>query len=210
MSKFVWLLDPGHGGIDPKTKEYVTPGKRSPKFKDGSVLYEGVIMRNIVKYIGEMLTMLKIDFHYVVNPTNFKDVDLNQRVKFCNSMGRTTSCVVISVHSNAHGDGSKFTDANGFEVFTSEGDTKSDKLAEVFINEYKKQLPNIKLRSDLTDKDLDKEANFAMVSKTISPAILIETAFHTNEKEALFLKSAEGQKKIASAIVEGIKKIEGL
>lgn len=210
MSKFVWLLDPGHGGIDPKTKSYVTAGKRSPKFKDGSILYEGVAMRNIVKYIGQMLSMLKIDFHYVVDPTNYKDVNLNKRVTFCNEMNKNAKCIVISVHSNAHGNGSAFTDANGFEIFTSKGDTNSDKIAEIFITEYKKALPNLKLRSDVSDGDHDKEENFAMTKLTNCPSILIETAFHTNLTEATLLASTEGQKQIANAIVQGIKKVESL
>ena len=39
MSQYTWLLDPGHGGIIDGV--YQTAGKRSPKFPDGSVLYEG-------------------------------------------------------------------------------------------------------------------------------------------------------------------------
>ena len=34
-SKYVWLLDAGHGGINPDTGEYVTPGKRSPVWQKG-------------------------------------------------------------------------------------------------------------------------------------------------------------------------------
>ena len=37
MSRYTWLLDPGHGGIIDGV--YQTAGKRSPIFPDGSVLY---------------------------------------------------------------------------------------------------------------------------------------------------------------------------
>ena len=48
-SKYLWLLDPGHGGmID---GEYQTAGKRSPRFADGEVLYEGEFNRAIVKRV---------------------------------------------------------------------------------------------------------------------------------------------------------------
>ena len=51
MSKFVWILDPGHGGLDPETDEYVTSGKRSPVWDDGTQYFEGVGNRDIVKRI---------------------------------------------------------------------------------------------------------------------------------------------------------------
>lgn len=209
-SKYVYLLDPGHGGIDPLTKQYVTPGKRSPKLKNGTVIYEGVAMRSIVKYIGEMLSELGISFHFVVQPENYKDVDLPSRVRFCNLMHKTAKCILISVHSNAHGNGTVFTPAHGFEVFTSPGKTNSDAFAQIIIEEYGKSLPSIKLRADTSDGDHDKEAKFTMLTGPKCPAMLIETLFHTNEKEVELLKTTEGQKSIARAIVNGIKKIEGL
>lgn len=207
-AKYVYLLDPGHGGIDPKTKEYVTPGKRSPKLKSGEIVYEGVVMRKIVAFINEELDKLSISYHNVVNPSNYKDVSLKERIRFCNLMSTTGRCILISIHSNAHGDGKSFTKANGYEVFTSPGSTKSDGYADVILKEYGKALPFIKLRSDLSDGDHDKEAKFTMVTSTKCPAMLIETAFHTNEAEAEFLNSEEGQRKIALAIVAGIKKLE--
>ena len=51
MSKFIWLLDSGHGGLDPDTGKYVTPGKRSPVWNDGSQYFEGVGNRDIVRRI---------------------------------------------------------------------------------------------------------------------------------------------------------------
>jgi len=45
MSKFHVYLDNGHGGI--VDGQYCTPGKRSPKFEDGSQLFEGVYNREI-------------------------------------------------------------------------------------------------------------------------------------------------------------------
>ena len=51
MSNFIWLLDSGHGGLDPDTGEYVTPGKRSPVWDDGTQYFEGVGNRDIVKRI---------------------------------------------------------------------------------------------------------------------------------------------------------------
>ena len=49
MSRYTWLLDPGHGGIIDGV--YQTAGKRSPIFPDGSVLYEGEFNRSVVKHL---------------------------------------------------------------------------------------------------------------------------------------------------------------
>ena len=54
------LLDNGHGGII--NNEYQTPGKRSPKWADGSQLFEGEFNRAIVNGIIEELTRLKIPY----------------------------------------------------------------------------------------------------------------------------------------------------
>lgn len=49
MSKYLWLLDPGHGGVI--DGEYQTPGKRSPLLEDNKQLYEGEFNRAIVQRI---------------------------------------------------------------------------------------------------------------------------------------------------------------
>ena len=43
------------------------------------------------------------------------------------------------------------------------------------------------MRSDKTDGDADKEANFWVLRKTVMPAILSENFFMTNRKECKLL-----------------------
>ena len=52
-SKYTWILDNGHGGVIDGV--YQTKGKRSPKFENGDVLYEGVFNRRVVKKLSELL-----------------------------------------------------------------------------------------------------------------------------------------------------------
>jgi len=56
MSRYTWLLDPGHGGIIDGV--YQTAGKRSPRFPDGSILYEGEFNRDVVKRIMQLALAL--------------------------------------------------------------------------------------------------------------------------------------------------------
>ncbi len=204
MSKRTYIIDPGHGGINPATGQYVTAGKRSQKWSDGSVYYEGVGNREIAKLVGEQLKLKGIKFKYSVDPSNHLDISLTARASVANST--PGNVVFISIHSN----GVANPQANGYEVFTSPGQTKSDELATIWYQEMGKEFPDLKGRPDTTDGDPDKEAEFTVLTKTKCPAFLIETMFHTNEKECKILMSAEGKKRIANVIVRTIERIEKL
>ena len=55
---YVWILDNGHGGII--DGEYQTPGKRSPKWEDGTQLFEGEFNRAVVKRIIKLFCLAVI------------------------------------------------------------------------------------------------------------------------------------------------------
>lgn len=203
MGQKVIILDAGHGGINPTTKQYVTPGKRSPIWPDGSVYFEGVGNRNVVELTARILVAKGVKVLYTVSPDNWKDVSLRERVRVADDHFRLNpGAVLISVHSN----GSDNPSAGGFEVFTSPGQTKSDRLADVWFKEHQKMFPQLKPRPDTTDGDLDKEAKFTVINDTKCPAILIETMFHTNPKECKILQSTEGVRDVATAIVNAVMK----
>ena len=206
MSKRIYILDPGHGGINPSTRQYVTAGKRSPVWSDGSVYYEGVGNREIAKLVGESLKALGISYDFTVRPDVWTDVALTTRAKAAdNHIAKSgKKGVMISIHSN----GASVASANGFEVFTSPGQTSSDPFADIAFKALKDEFPELKERSDISDGDLDKEAKFTVLTTTKCPAILIESMFHTNEKECKILMSAPGKKRVARAIVAAIQKME--
>jgi N-acetylmuramoyl-L-alanine amidase len=186
------ILDNGHG------KE--TAGKRSPKWPDGSQLFEWEFNRDIVKRIAEQLKQCGIKYEILV-PED-KDISLEERVKRANRIWKKTNkkCFIVSVHANA-GCGT------GWEVWTSVGKTKSDDIAQVFWNEMKSEFPTQKMRLDMTDGDIDKEKNFYILYKSSCPAILTENFFMDNEKDCkeILMKSLMRQK-IANAHVNAIKK----
>lgn len=206
MSKRVYILDPGHGGINPATGQYVTVGKRSPKWPDGSVYYEGVGNREIARLCGAKLKALGIDYVYTVTPTDWKDTSLSVRVARANAVFSTEPAVLISIHSNAAADSS----AHGYEVFTSPGQTNSDKYATVLFQEFAEAFPELKGRANLQDGDPDKEELFTMIAGPKCPAMLIETMFHTNPKECKMLLDPKVQDRIAQAIVNAIIEFEKL
>ena len=194
MNKIV-LLDAGHGGI--VNGNYVTAGKRSPKWADGSQYFEGVGNREIRQLIAKMLDEANIPYHFV--SVGNDDVDLDDRVDIINSYCRAygkSNCLLVSIHSN----GFKKESAHGWEVFTTKGTTKSDHYATSLFNEMRREFPNRNYRLDKKDGDVDKEANFYIIANSKCPAILSENWFHTNEDECKnILMNPEGQYKIAKA-----------
>ncbi|MCP4125358.1 MAG: N-acetylmuramoyl-L-alanine amidase [Bacteroidetes bacterium] len=201
MSKVI-LLDAGHGGII--NGSYVTSGKRSPKWADGSQYFEGVGNRIIRRILAAMLVEAGIPYHFV--STGNEDVDLDDRVAIINAHCRAygaKNCLLVSIHSN----GFKKESAHGWEVFTSLGQTASDSYATILFNEMRAVFPHRNYRMDKKDGDVDKEANFYIIANSACPAILSENWFHTNEDECKnILMNPEGQYKIALAHFNMIQK----
>lgn len=198
MSKFVWILDAGHGGVINGVPQ--TAGKRSPNWEKG-ILYEGVINRLIVDKVFCMCQNQGISAIKLVE--NDKDIPLSERVKKVNSIHRATGKAnLISVHCDA------FTkeSANGWSAFTSYGKTKSDKIATELYKKAKDY--KFKLRTDGSDGDPDKEAGFYVLRKTNCPAVLVENLFMTNKEDYEVLMSEEGREKLARVIFRAIKNIE--
>jgi N-acetylmuramoyl-L-alanine amidase len=207
MSKYLYIFDPGHGGlVDGK---YQTSGKRSPKFADGRVLFEGVNNRDNVIRIMKAFKENGLDCVDIVNSEY--DVSLVERVKKANKLSKERKCIYISIHSDANGDGVKWDQASGMSVFTSEGQTKSDIFASIVIDSLQEKfLSTIKWRTDKTDGDEDKEENFYVLKNTDCPAILCELGFHTNEAETKRMMTLDYKNKIVDAMVASAIKWEKL
>lgn len=204
MKDLYVCLDSGHGGLDPKTGKYVTAGKRSPKFDDGSVLYEGVNNREIVSMLLDAFEYDNINAIDIVN--DWRDISLGERVRRANELDRELDTIYISIHSDAFGNGKEWTSPSGISVYTSVGQTKSDIVAEHVINELKCNFDNsVKWRRDRSDGDQDKEAHFYVLKKTRMPAILCELGFHTNKDEATAMLTLEWKQKVVKSIVDGVK-----
>ena len=202
MSKYVWLLDPGHGGKIGGI--YQTSGKRSPKWDDGTQYFEGVGNREIVQKIMNKCESENLDFFDITEGSNY-DISLGERVRRANNYhGIFKSCIYVSIHSN----GFSKESANGYSIYTSVGQTSSDKIATVFIDNMKEAFTDHKHRKDTRDGDEDKEAQFYVLRKTSCPAILIENFFMTNERECKLLMDEEFQNKIVDSHFKSIMQIE--
>ena len=189
------LIDPGHG-ID-------TPGKRSP---DGKFL-EYLWNRQIADLLIDRFMVMGIDASLVVTETN--DISLSTRVqrvnKMCSKIG-ASNIILLSIHSNAAGDGSKWMSAQGWSCYTSKGETKSDVIAECLYDAFEAEFADRKIRKDMSDGDRDWEENFYVLKKSKCPAVLLENFFYDNRDECAWLLKDETKERIADAIVKGIIK----
>jgi len=198
----MWVLDPGHGGV--LDGVYQTKGKRSPVWEDGTQYFEGEGNRNLAKKVADILDDLGISYVYTVEPDDPTDIPLAARTNFINKLNYKLK-MVVSIHSDAF----SAPQAHGWSVFTSPGETTSDKVATVFYKEFVKMFPEETVRDSWRDGDADKEANFYILKKTKCPAILLENFFMTNPRECKeILMTEEGQDKIASYIANSILYIE--
>jgi N-acetylmuramoyl-L-alanine amidase len=191
------LLDNGHGEN--------TPGKRSPKWPDGSQLFEYEFNRDIVSRIVRGLAAAGIEHKILV--TEYTDITLPERVRRANVIySSRKDCLLVSVHGNASGTGQ----ASGWEIFTSVGKTKSDEYATVFFLEAEKLLAGkFKLRADHSDGDPDKEEHLYILKHTNCSAVLTENLFFDNETDCRFMMSNAGRETIAGIHVNAILKIAG-
>lgn len=187
------LIDNGHG------KE--TPGKRSP---DG-LLREYATTRIIAKGIVEELELR--GFHAELIVPEESDIKLSTRCRrvntICDKHG-AWNVLLVSIHLNAAGNGRQWMGASGWEVYTSRGKTKADRLADCLCAAALQNLQDMKIREDWTDGDADKEADFYILKHTKCAAALTENLFMDNYRDYSFLMSEEGIKKIVQLHVEGI------
>lgn len=199
MSK-IFLLDPGHGGI--MDGAYQTDGKRSPVWKDGSILYEGEFTRAIVRRLLKLAPIFDVKCINIVPEQ--EDVNLSERVKRANDYKRDNlndEFIYVSIHANA-GRG------HGIEVFTSPGFTRSDIIATIFFEKMSAMFSDVRRRTDMSDGDVDKEARFTVLTKTAMPAILTENFFMDTESECReILLTDKGRNEIALAHLAAMVKI---
>ena len=205
-SKYLWLFDNGHGGII--NGAYQTPGKRSPKWEDDTQLFEGEFNRSIVNRLVKLCKDNNIDYVNLVDTQ--QDVSLRKRTDAANDIYREQKdkdgkdCIYVSVHAN----GFSKESAQGWSVYTTVGETKSDKIAQILFDKAKTEFPDHKMRRDTRDGDDDKEANFWVLRKVVMPSILSENFFMTNREESRLLLSEEGRDRIAKIHFQMIQEVE--
>ena len=196
-----FILDTGHGGIDPTTGKYVTPGKRM--VKDGITFYEGVNNRRVAKALLKKMLEKGLDAELLFD--DWRDVSLGQRVALANALhfNNNKKVFLISIHSDAMGMGTDWHPAKGITTFIS---TKAGATSQRFANVINNEL--ICEMHQLTTNRGVRKANFQIISQTNCPAVLLELGFHTNKEEVQKMLTEEWLDKVTDGILNACEAID--
>lgn len=183
MKPFVVVIDPGHGGDDPGA------------VAGGAV--EARINLDVAQKLSGILGARYGVPNCLTRCDDRETVSLNKRVELAHNVDAS---LLISIHCNAAASPA----ANGFEIYTSLGLTRSDAFATAIGEAWREEFPTWRTRWDLDDGDLDKEENFYVLRRTMCPAVLIELGFLTHEAERARLTDPNLQQLMAAATAQGI------
>lgn len=171
---FVICLDAGHGGKDEGTL-----------FGD---IYEKDITLSVVNYMNEILE--GEGMNVILTRSNDTYMKLKKRTDMANNAGVD---LFVSIHCNYYEYDSQIC---GFECYYRQGEYDSMGYAESIVD-YLEQTKEYAMRGL-------REEDFFVLRNTISPAVLIELGYLSNQNERKKLADKEYQKQIAEDIVSGI------
>ena len=182
------ILDPGHGDPD--------PGARGRMSNEADInLDVAVELSKILSSMGIVAPLTRSGPKRIHRDN--RNVDLTSRPGMAN---RLKADAFVSIHCN----GAVSPEANGFEIYTTPGQNRSDTLATAIFESWQKAFPSQRKRTDYRDNDPDKEANLKVLREAHCPAVLIELGFITNPTEERFLIDRHNQHVMALAIAAGI------
>lgn len=184
-----------------------TSGKRSPDNRFMEYQYN----RRLGKEIGKRLTQLGISWCFTYDTEDAVDLSLTARANVANRMSKlygAKNVVLISIHHNALGMGDKWYDAKGWSVWTTVGNTVSDKYASIMYESARETLIPLgrKVMKEMSDGDGDYEKDFTVIQKTVCPSMLIEYGFYTNQDEMEWMMTDESLDAFATLTVNAIQK----
>ena len=181
-----------------------TPGKCSPDGKFREYQYSREIVAAVKAILKNSGYNVFVDIEDDdLNVTQSRELCL--RCKMVNDLCKVYGdCIYVSIHVNAAGSDGKWHTATGWEAYTSPGKTKADALATCLYEAAKKNLKDVKIRTDFSDGDPDKEANLYVLKHTNCPAVLTENLFQDNKNDVDYLLSDKGFHEIVRIHVEGI------
>ena len=191
-NKKLILIDNGHG--------VETPGKRSP---DGT-LREYAWAREVARMACDILQAEGYNARLLVPEE--RDVPLAERCRRANQYDKRNS-ILVSIHNNAAGDGSRWMKARGWAIYTTRGITEADRLADAIWQRARKTFRAPLTVRSYTNAPLghDYEENFYILLHSYAPAVLVENFFQDNRDDVAYLLTHAGKAACAEVVVQGVK-----
>lgn len=184
-NKIVVVIDAGHGGSDPG---HESCNKNHLQEKELNL----IIAKKFGGYIEQNLKNVTI----VYTRTDDSFPSLDQRVAKANSVNAD---YFISIHCNANHN--KNVHGTESHIHTTKS-KKSVSLAKEFETEFSKRAGRYSRGVKDTD---DREHSLQVLKYTNMTSVLVECGFLTNENEASYLNTTNGQEILASAIYRAFR-----
>lgn len=183
--KIIVVIDPGHGGSDPG---HLSSNKNHLPEKDLNLS----IAKKFGSYIEQNLKNVTI----IYTRTDDSFPSLDDRVDKANN---AKADYFISIHCNAN----ERTNVHGTE---SHVHSMNSKKAVNLAKEFEKEFSTRAGRHSRGVKDTDdREHSLQVLKFTNMTSVLVECGFLTNEKEANYLNTTNGQDILASAIYRAFR-----
>ena len=224
----VVVIDPGHGGKD--------PGAVNPKGIREKDVVLGVGLK-LGKYININFPDVKVIFtrntdvfvplieRSRIANKNKADLFISIHANYCGTPStRGTETFVLGLHrSNDNLDVAKkensvillednyATTYEGFDPNSSESYIMFEMAQDIYMDQSVSFADDIQHRfnSRLEGSNRGvKQAGFLVLRQSSMPSVLIETGFLSNQAEAYYLKSEEGQENIALSILDAFRKFK--
>ncbi|MBE7055675.1 MAG: AMIN domain-containing protein [Ruminococcaceae bacterium] len=174
------VIDAGHGGHDPGAVGYNSSGK--------AVAYESHINLAIALLVGEKLEKSGVEVIYTRDKDEY--ITLTGRSEIANN----SECdMFVSIHCNSIENPS----IKGTQVYYHPSSETGTQLAQNIYD-------NVVKLTGLSPKETQNGSHLYVIRTTASPAVLVETAFISNESDRNYLLSKSGQEALAEGIYRGI------
>ena len=183
--KVILVIDPGHGGTDPG---HLSSHPNHLPEKSLNL----ILAKKLGNYIEKYLKNIKV----IYTRTDDTFPSLNDRVAMANTMGVD---YFISVHCNANARKTVHGTESHVHSMTS-------KTSVALAREFEKEFSTRAGRKSRGVKDgNDREHSIQVLKYTRMTSVLVECGFLTNEREANYLNTENGQDIIASAMFRALR-----
>ena len=181
------VIDPGHGGSDPG--KVAVDGTLE---KDINLAIAQKLGANLKKHGVEVYFTRESDCELCTESEGSKKAkDLQKR---CQIVENVDPDVTISIHQNSYSDAG----ISGAQVFYYSTSEKSRLLAEQLQEKL------VSMVDPTNHRAAKANDSYYMLRKTVSPTVIVECGFLSNEKECKKLQDDKYQDKIVEAIYQGI------
>lgn len=226
--QFVVVIDPGHGGKDPGA---VNKNIREKDVVLGIGLKLGKLINDNHSDVKVIFTRNTDVFIPLIERSNIAnknkaDLFISIHANFCATPSiRGTETFALGLHRSQDNldvakkensvilleQGYKTT-YEGFDPNSSESYIMFELVQDEFLNQSLSFANTVQqqFKSHIsTDNRGVKQAGFLVLRQSSMPSVLIEAGFLSNQAEANYLSSNEGQQQIAASVFEAFKKFKG-